>query len=52
MQPDLYNKFLRFTAATFDTLRRGPAHVERTLLGYLCAKFQPYRLSQSRDYST
>ena len=42
MQPDLYNEFLRFTAATVDAFRRGLANVERTLLGYLCAKFQPY----------
>ena len=52
MQSNPYNKFLRLLAALVDAFRRDTVYVERTQLNYLCAKYQPNRLSQSREYST
>ena len=43
---------MQFSAAPVDAFRRDPAYVERTRLDNLCAKYQPNRLSRSREYST
>ena len=42
----LGSKFLRFSVAPINALRRDPAYVARTRLGYLCAKKEHLPLSK------